>query len=305
MNNPIPKAIFILLILSVYSCTDNKNPYEYVDEPNNLEELHKGFFINELTPDTFKHHDSSIIVVSTGHTYPLLNDKLAFNAFVSTIQNQNPDLVFILGDMVYDNTQDEWNSFFNYFKGLKDKMYFAPGNHDLNFHYERYNGIRDNQFIAEKRYVENIGYRYKVLKSKFANFVFINMNDSLDRIVTYLDAANGIMDKGKTNFFFSSQSAWHSSSQDPNNVQTWPLKSFTRKELFPSIEHFDYMIHGDWNKKFYRGYWTKKNGEFHVMAVGNKRKGDSLFITRMEIKKDTVITTPIAVEVPENSNWYK
>ena len=305
MTKPFLYIFFLALAFFLVSCGQTANKNQYKTQPENLSELHAGFLEDELTPDTYSKKDTPLIVVTTGHTYPLLRHPIAFKSFVKTIKDQNPDFVFILGDMVFDNTQEEWDSFFGYFKGLENKMYFAPGNHDLNFHYERYNGIRDNQFIAEKRYIDNIGYRYKILSGETANFVFINMNDSLSRISKYLKETKLLLGNSKTNFFLSSQSALHSSSQDPNNVETWPLKSFTRQEIFPHIEHFDYVIHGDWNKHFYRGYWTKKNGEFHVMAVGNKRKGDSLFITRLDVFPDTVISTPITIDIPNASKWYK
>lgn len=304
------KKLFLYMILMplallLVSCEQNTNKNQHKTPIQKLSELQTGFLEAELKPDTYTKKDAPLTIVTTGHTYPLLKCPIAFESFVNTIKNQNPDFVFILGDNVYNNTQKEWDSFFEYFKDFKDKMYFAPGNHDLNFHYERSANMRDNQFVAEKRYIENIGYRYKVLMGESANFVFINMNDSLARIVKYLEEIKHLLDSSKTNFFFSSQSVLHSNSQDPNEIMTWPLKSFTRQEMFPNIEHFDYMIHGDWNKRFYRGYWTKKNGAFSVMAVGNKRRGDSLFITRLDVFPDTVVSTPIIVDIPNDSKWYK
>jgi len=305
MTKSLLQFFLIITIFGLVSCKQHNSKDLHKESLTNLSELQSGFLESELTADICSQKENPITVVATGHTYPLLNYPIAFKSFVNTIKDQNPDYIFMLGDLVYNNTQEEWDKFFSFFDGLKNKMYFAPGNHDLNFHYERYAGKRDNQFVAEQRYIENVGYRYKVLSGETANFVFINMNDSLNRILDYLNATKMLLDSTKTNFFLSSQSTMHSSSQDPNNVETWPLKPFTRQQIFPYIEHFDYLIHGDWNKRFYRGTWTKKDGEFQLMAVGNKRRGDSLFITRLDIFPDTVISTPIIIDIPEKSKWYK
>ena len=47
---------------------------------------------------------------------------------------------------------------------------------------------------------------------------------------------------------------------------------------FPILKILLYLIHGDWGGKFYRGKWKKSNGAFDLMAVGNRKVGDSLFI---------------------------
>ena len=287
------------------ACNYNTPNNLYQSDPKNIAELHSGFNKIELSTETRQVADTSITIVATGHLYPLLKYPLVFKSLVATIKDQNPDYVFILGDWVYNNTQEEWDSFFSYFNELKDKLYFAPGNHDLNYHYERYAGKRDNQFEAEQRYIENVGYRYKVLKDNIANYVFVNMNDSIDRIISYLDFIDKDINNNKPTLFLSSQCVWHSTTQDPKDVRTWPLKSFTREELLPHLQNFDYLIHGDWNKEFYRGFWPKENGYFHTLAVGNKRNGDSLFISRLIVSNDTLIGQSIVVPVPAASNWYK
>lgn len=287
------------------SCVHDTISLQYNSQPTNLQELHNGFFEVELNPEIGESKTSPTTIITFGHTYPLLKYPLVFESFVNTIKQQNPDYVFVLGDIIFDNTQKEWDLFSKHFKGLKNKLYFAPGNHDLNYHYERYVGKTDNQFEAEQRYIENISYRYKLLNDVNANFVFINMNDSVERVLQYLKSIEKYLDNDKQNFFLSSQCVWHASTQNPDDVKTWPLKSFKREELLPHLEQFDYLVHGDWNKKFYRGYWPKKNGKFHTLAVGNKRKGDSLFITRLEVFKDTVLSFSIDIKLPKESNWYK
>ena len=137
-----------------------------------LRELHSGFIAEELEIDIIEHNKDEIVVISTGHLYPLLEHPLAFSTFIDTIISQSPDYVFFLGDLVFNNNNNEWDYILSKFNKIKAVKYFAPGNHDLNYHYERWNGIRENQVDAEIKYINNIGYRYKLVKDNFANYLF-------------------------------------------------------------------------------------------------------------------------------------
>lgn len=297
-------VIILGFVFAINSCENYARESTLSNPPSNITELHNSFNKKELTPKVISNDDSSIVIIATGHLYPLLGYPLAYNSFVESIAAQNPDYVFILGDVVYNNTQKEWDLFFSYFSDVKDKLYFSPGNHDLNFHYERYFGKRDHQFEAEQRYIDNVGYRYMVLKDNIADYVFINLNDSLDRVLDYLNRIDNKLDKNKPLLLFSSQAIWHNKHQDPNDSKTWPNKPFKREEFIPHIEDFDYLIHGDWGGKFYRDSWPKKMGYFQVMGVGNRTVGDSLYISRIEIFHDTIISYGIPVSLPDESGWY-
>ena len=281
------------------------NQSNVVQKPQNLYDLHHTFNVEEISPQQLTKLKDTITVVATGHIYPLLQYPLAYQAFVDSIINQNPDYVFILGDIVKDNTQEEWDKFFTFFNSIRNKLFFSPGNHDLNFHYERYFGKKDHQFEAEMRYLENVGYRYKLVTDNFANYVFINMNDSIDRILNYLNIISPNIDSAKTTVLLTSQSIWHDKHQDPNDPRTWTEKSFTREELLPHLNAYDYLIHGDWGGKYYRGKWPKSAQEdFVVLAVGNRAIGDSLFITRMDISEAGINSFPISVNIPSESKWF-
>lgn len=188
---------------------------------------------------------------------------------------------------------------------IEAKIYFSPGNHDLNYHYERYFGKRDNQIEAEMRYLNQVGYRYKLVKDELANYVFINANDSVNRILSFIEQISPALDTNKSQILLSSQSLWVNKQQDPSDPKTWVNRPFNRNELLPYIENFAVLIHGDWGGKFYRGKWKKSNGAFHLMAVGNRKVGDSLFITRIEVYKDSVLAWPIKIEIPSSSSWFE
>lgn len=291
---------FLYIAWFFISCNSNVN-----NEPKSLKELHTTFTEKELKTETNFVNKDHVTFVATGHLYPLLHFPKFYDSLVSTIAKQNPDYVFFLGDIVFDNKQEEWDKVLTHTSVLEDILYFSPGNHDLNYHYERYIGDKTHQNIAELRYLSNVGYRYKLLKDNFANYLFINMNDSIDRIAEYVKKIKSDINKSKPTYILSSQSVWHTGQQDPNDVSTWPQKPFSRDEILYIVDFADYLVHGDWNREFYRGQWySKPNGLFNVVAVGNKRRGDSLYISRFDIYPDTVITTPIFIPTPDSCKWY-
>jgi len=224
---------------------------------------------------------------------------------IDSIISQNPDYVFLLGDLVRDNEDVEWDSVLMRFDKTNAKVYYAPGNHDLNYHYERWDGSREHQFEAEMKYIEKVGYRYKIMQDNFANYVFINPNDSINRVLSYLDIIKPELDTTKTLILLSSQSLWHNKHQMPGDNHTWMAKAFTRDEILPNVEYFDYLIHGDWGGKFYKGFWPKNEGRFKVLAVGNRVPGDSLYIAKLVISKESIDGSSIRITVPEESTWFK
>lgn len=300
----IKQIWFLFSIIFLISCETGHQENTYVAQPTTLEELFSGFNEEELTPDSNDLNKEPIVIVTTGHLYPLLKFPNAFNALIDQVIEQEPDYFFELGDRVRDNTDEEWDSVFYRLNRINAEIYFAPGNHDLNYHHERYFGKRDNQIEAEMRYLKHVGYRYKVLKDQFANYVFINANDSVQRIKSYIEQITPYLDTNKLQILLSSQSLWVNKQQDPNDPRTWVNRPFNREELLPFVENFDYLIHGDWGGKFYRGQWKKSTGYFDVMGVGNRKVGDSLFITRLEIYSDSIVAKPIWINIPENSNWF-
>ncbi len=307
MKTLIKKWLGLAALVVLISCNNNQpeKDREYVPNPTTLEELFRGFNQAELTPDIYHFDKEPVVVVATGHLYPLLKYPLAYQALIEEVNKQNPDYFFVLGDIVFNNTEEEWDTVFSYLKKVNAKIYFSPGNHDLNYHYERYEGKRDHQIEAEMQYLKEVGYRYKVVEDNLANYVFVNANDSAKRILSYINRMRQKMEITKQMFLFSSQSLWFNQQQDPNKNDTWVLRPFHREEFLPYVEDFQYLVHGDWNCRFFRGKFRKSHGRFDVIAVGNKRAGDSLYITRLLIYKDSVAAKPLFVSIPSECLWYK
>ncbi|PLX01019.1 MAG: hypothetical protein C0591_00060, partial [Marinilabiliales bacterium] len=204
----IKQLWFLFLIMFLISCENNNDRNTFVAHPTTLEELFKGFNEEELTPEVNQLDKEPIVIIATGHLYPLLKYPLTYNALIDQINEQKPDYFFELGDIVRDNTDEEWDTVFNRLNRIDAKIYYAPGNHDLNYHYERYFGKRDNQVEAEMRYLNQVGYRYKLVKDQFANYVFINANDSAQRIRSFIDQISSELDTNKIQILLSSQSLW-------------------------------------------------------------------------------------------------
>ena len=297
--------LFFLAASILLSCSETSSNNDLKYNPTTLKELHDGFFDEEIIPEINQINNKEITIITTGHLYPLLNYPLAYNAMIDSAINQNPDYIFLLGDLVRDNTDAEWDSVLTRFDKIGCKIYFAPGNHDLNYHYERWDGSREHQFEAEMNYVNEVGYRYKLMKDNFANYVFINPNDSIDRVLSYLEIIKPELDTSKLMILLSSQSLWHNKHQIKGDNHTWMAKAFTRDEILPKVEYFDYLTHGDWGGKFYEGMWPKSEGRFKVFAVGNRVPGDSLYIAKLVVSNNEIKGSSIRIEVPEESAWFK
>lgn len=294
------------MVLIIASCSDTTTIDENHYNPTTLKELHDGYYNEELTPDIRTVDKDSVVIVTTGHLYPVLDYPHAYKAMVDSVLNQKADYIFLLGDLVKDNTDAEWDTVLSRFSRAKAEIYYAPGNHDVNYHYERWVGSRENQFEAEMRYIDKIGYRYKLLKDEFANYMFLNPNDSLDRFLKYINLMKPSLDDNKLTLFFASQSMWHNKHQILEDNHTWMNKAFTREEVLPHLEDFNYLIHGDWGGKLFEGEWPKpvSGDKYKVIAVGNRIPGDSLFIARFVIKDNNIKASSIRIIPPEESTWH-
>lgn len=295
-------AIFIILLF--LSCNSNETFVQSASSKYKLDSLHSGFNTVELTKQNIKLNKDTVSIVAFGHVYGLLEHEDVFDLLIETVNSQNPDYVWILGDIVYNNTEEEWDYLLTKYKGLSGLRFHAGGNHDMNYHYERYHGKNENQWEAEMRYLNKIHYRYLTIEDDIANYMLINMNDSLDRIASYLDLMIKEMNNSKAKILFTHHATWHDNQSESNDPTTWVKKSFSRDSLLPKLYDFDYMIYGDWSEGFYMNTYKHKKKKFMVMDVGNLRVGDSLHITSIKLTKDTLWANPISINIPIDSKWY-
>lgn len=297
-------VIFIILLSFLYACGTNKIDQQPETAKRSgralLDSMHSGFNKVELTKQFLTNNNDTTTIVAFGHVYHLLNHEEAFDLMINTINNQNPDYVWVLGDIVFNNSEEEWKHINEKYKKLKGKRFHAPGNHDINYHYERWIGSIENQWEAESRYLKNVGYRYITLEDDVANYMMVNLNDSLDRVKKYLDKMTPELNEEKLSILFTHQDTWFDFMEDPEDPQTWPRKNFERDSLLKELRDFDYLIHGDWNEKFYEGEFKGYN----VVSLGNLNQGDPLNINVIKVTKSDIKIESIEVDIPENSSWY-
>jgi hypothetical protein len=297
-------TIILFVVFTLNSCHINKNNNQLVEDISTIEYLHSTFNESELSVDEFTFNEPTIKIITFGHIYSLLNFPEIFDEFISTVIEQKPDYVFILGDIVYENSPTEWDIVLEQFSKFKCKVYYAPGNHDINYFRERAIGIRKNQWETENNYLQKIGYRYKLIKDNFANYLLLNLNDSLSRIENYLTKIDAEIDTTKPTFVLTHQCVWNkaTATKDP---ATWSSKPMKREDLLQSLMNYDVLIHGDWNKKFFEGPHQFANKSFKTISVGNKVIRIPFFITSIVISDSNFTAKPITINIPEESKWFK
>ena len=295
--------IYFLILILFSSCADNNKPIISAESLVKLNGLHSGFNTEELTKELITLNKDTVTIVAFGHVYALQYHEDVFDSMIAAINAEDPDYVWILGDIVFDNTDEEWEYLLRKYKDLKGKRYHAGGNHDMNYHYERYHNINENQWEAETRFLKYVGYRYKSIEDDIANYMIINMNDSLERIKEYLDEMLPGLNPDKQSILFTHHSIWQNTRSHAEDPKTWVKKSFYKDSLLAEIKDFDYLIHGDWGGKLYKGTHRYDGHKFKVIGVGNLNDGDSLYISTIKLTKDDLWAYPTFIEIPDSSTW--
>lgn len=292
-----------MLLLGTASCGGDKVQSE--ESKKKWREQHTGFNEKELTKLDLSQFKDTITAVAFGHVNSLLWHPDVFDSFIKTINGQNPDYIWVLGDIVYDNSDDEWNKVLKGHNQMKGDRFYTAGNHDICYHYERFDGILENEWEAEERYLDQLGYRYLTMEDEVANYMILNLNDSLARIKEYLDIMKPKMNPDKPSFLLTHQSAWQAVKKERDDPSLWVNISFHPDSLLKELGEFDYLVNGDWANKYFRAskYYLGENHE--VICTGNKVAGDELRITVLKYTRDTCESYPIIVPIPEGSDWYK
>ena len=296
--------LFLFLFIALFSCDQVKEENGQSEaSKHKLDSLHSSFNDIELTKEFIALNKDTVTIVTFGHVYSLLYHEDVFDSMIRTINAQDPDYVWILGDIVFNNAEEEWDYILEKYKGIKAKRFHAGGNHDMNYHYERYYGIRENQWEAETRFLNKIGYRYITIEDDLANYMMINMNDSLDRIESYLDKMLPLLNPDKPSILFTHHCTWHKTISKADDSKTWVKKSFQSDSILAVLTDFDYLIHGDWSENYFSGVYGFHGKRFNTIGVGNLKEGDSLYVTTVKITQDTLWSYPVFVEIPDTTTW--
>ena len=293
----------IVIISLLVSCSHEEENGQSAESIHKLDSLHSGFNELELTKEIIELNKDTVTIVAFGHVYSLLYHEDVFDSMIEQINAQNPDYVWILGDIVFNNTDEEWNYLLSKYKNLAGRRFHAGGNHDLNYHYERFFGINENQWEAEMRFLNYVGYRYITIEDDVANYMVVNMNDSIDRIKNYLDIMLPKLNPNKQSILFTHHCTWHNTISNAEDPHTWVKKSFPKDSLVSKLNDFNYLIHGDWAGKFYSSTFKFKRSNFRVLAVGNLNEGDLLYFTTIKITSDSLWAYPSFVNIPDTTSW--
>lgn len=296
--------LFTFLLLSLFSCMQDKTEKQSQKSIDKLDSLHSHFNDLELEKQIYQLDKDTISIVAFGHVYGLLYHEDVFEQLIEKVNEQNPDYIWILGDVVFNNTEDEWNYLLEKYQEFTSKRFHAGGNHDMNYHYERYHGSSENRWEAESRYLSKIGYRYLTIEDDNANYMLLNMNDSISRISDYLDTMKAEMNPEKQSILFTHHSTWHPNQSEAEDPKTWVKKSFSRDSILPLLNDFDFLIYGDWSEGFYFKDVKINGKKYKVMDVGNLNEGDPLYITSIKLTKDSLWAKPINIPIAESSSWF-
>jgi hypothetical protein len=299
------QLLFTFFIIILQSCNNETTPVQSNSSLQKLDSLHSGFNEVELTKQIINNQKDTVVIVAFGHLYGMLSHTELFEQLINVVNEQKPDYVWVLGDIVYNNTEEEWDTVLSYYQNFDGIRYHAGGNHDMNYHYERYFGVRENQWEAESRYLDKVGYRYLTLEDNVANYMLINMNDSIDRIDEYLSIMLPELNPDKPSVLFTHQAVWHENQSDADDPKTWVKKSFPKDTILSRLGDFDYLVHGDWAQKFYFNTQTFNGIKYYALAAGNYTEGEPIHITRIELSAGGMKAEAIPIPIPENSTWNK
>jgi hypothetical protein len=276
---------FLFIIGQIgFSCND-KNAHPYF---NNA----------ELTTTCFEPLENDRLkIIACGHIYPILDDTKRIQEIIDSIDQIKPDIILLGGDIIEYNTDKEWLRLHAFSKKLNYPIYYAPGNHDVNFYKERFSGEMKNIHRATKKYVDNIGYRYKHIQTNLADILIVNSNDSLKYIRAYLTKVKPKLNQETTNIILIHHNLWYGENFDTLKPETtWANPYFERQELVKELEFCDIVISGDWNLSLTKTKVKIKEKEVISVLAGIRTQYDKSFLTSIEINKDTHLIRSIDIE---------
>lgn len=243
--------------------------------------------------------EKPVRIAVVGHTYKLLSFENVWQDFLDTIRATQPDYVFHLGDIVFDNTDAEWAQALSGLKSIGVPVGISPGNHDHSFHYDRFNNITARTPLARWRFLTHVGYYNHYFTDDRANYVFLNSHDSVANICAYLDSIVPQLDSSKKALLFTHHFIW-GGKPNPKSPYAWAKKTYLWEEVRPCVRWADAIVVGDWNQK--PGIWRQE--WYKAITVGNRLDGDPVYVCVIEISDRGVDFELHEVPVPDSDPWH-
>lgn len=176
------------------------------------------------------------------------NHENILDSLVLRINAENPDYIFLLGDLTYDGKPEHWEMIDRFLEKLDAPLISAPGNHDVT--QPPLGGPGDRVLLS---YTKRFGYLYLTLKTEDATYITINSCDNAKVVNNYLRLALKKVDTSKHVFLLSHFKLWDDNKANRGNFpefsDDWYFlwnKKFDWEEILPEIKNkVDHVIAGD------------------------------------------------------------
>lgn len=288
-----------ILSLLLIACTGSQVESEHIIDK---EDAHKLFNDIETAPFSVIPKRDFVKVITIGHIHSLIKFDSLRNQLYQEINNSNPDVVILNGDLVFYNDSTEWRKLHNNLKSLKAPYFITAGNHDFGFYHDEELGDKSTRQKAIDNYMKQIGYQYKKIETPYADLILINTNDQKERIQAF-DRLNE-RNPDKHRILFHHHNLTKELQRNDSIISSWTGTYFERMKLLSSLQKFDISVHGNWNPRFKEEKVLINEDSIRSVYVGNRMKGDSLFFTTINIYKDSIQTGYQLVEIDSTSGWY-
>ena len=224
--------------------------------------------------------------VVLGHIRELPDDVLALLA--ERINAENPDYVFVLGDLTFAGTKAQTDRIQRAFLDrLGAPFYLAPGNHD------RVSGI--------DAYRDWVGYRYKVILDRNANFLLIDSSDDSIALIREVEALLERADPARPTILLTHHHVWK------RHLKVIGGKFVRRRHTRVFWKALGARFRVGFAGDAVRDFSAQKLGGRHFYSVGVFFSGRCrpIYFARAEVNaKGRLRVRPIYLDLPGQHPWH-
>jgi hypothetical protein len=250
-------------------------------------------------PPAARRADRPTTFVALGHLRDIYDDYVDILPILAErINAEEPDYVFLLGDMTLHGSADQFDTFEGEFlQKLRSPYYIAPGNHDLGTGADGYPERLE-------RYIERFGYDHRLLRDLNADFVLVN---SYGPTSAYEAALLPMLEeveageRGVPTVYLSHHKPWRLKGEG-GGLDSWN-RTEPEQVLGLLKGRIDYIIAGDANHFFQRGM----REHIPSFSVGMWFSGTRapIYYARGEVDdRGKLEMKPVIVELPKDHPWY-
>ncbi len=235
--------------------------------------------------------DQPFRFITIGHTMDILRDSETRDILINSINSQNTDCVFMLGDCAIYKEE----LYKQYMTGIDAKLFCSPGNHDLK------EGKKSD-------YTFSVGYLDTALYFSNCNFILLNSSESEERINAYVRTALSKADTSLPTILLTHHRIWD------DNLMSDSAYSHDKSYLFREIEaslkdQVDYIFAGNsQNQYFGDQYLTNRKINKNNVFWCDVANGIKCYSVGMdynisyvvgEISNGKLSVTPVSIKMPQ------